>query len=166
MGGGVIDRDDVGRKDTSTVDKSKYKLIIPGDIGYNTMRMWQGVAGLSELRGITSPAYTVVTPVADHILDRYAIHLFKSRRMVFDFERYSQGLTSDTWQLKFAAFSKIKAFLPPLEDQEKEANLLDFLIAEGAVIGKQIDALTQQKRGLMQKLLTGEWPVTLDEVKL
>ena len=163
MGGGVIDREDVGRKDTSTADKSKYKLILPGDIGYNTMRMWQGVAGLSELRGIISPAYTVVTPVADHILDRYAAHLFKSRRMVFDFERYSQGLTSDTWQLKFAAFSKIKVFLPPVEDQEKEANLLDFLIAEGAVIGKQIEALTQQKRGLMQKLLTGEWPVTLDE---
>lgn len=163
MGGGVIDRDDVGRKDTSTADKSKYKLILPGDIGYNTMRMWQGVAGLSELRGIISPAYTVVTPVADHILDRYAAHLFKSRRMVFDFERYSQGLTSDTWQLKFAAFSKIKVFLPPVEDQENEANLLDSLIAEAAVIGKQIDALTQQKRGLMQKLLTGEWPVTLDE---
>ena len=161
MGGGVIDRDDVGRKDTSTADKSKYKLILPGDIGYNTMRMWQGVAGLSELRGIISPAYTVVTSVADHILDRYAAHLFKSRRMVFDFERYSQGLTSDTWQLKFAAFSKIKVFLPPVEDQEKEANLLDTFIAEAAVIGKQINALTQQKRGLMQKLLTGEWRVAV-----
>ncbi|WP_025091667.1 hypothetical protein [Brucella intermedia] len=47
MNGGVIDRDDVGRKDTSTDDKSKSKLILPGDIGYNKMRMWQGVSGLS-----------------------------------------------------------------------------------------------------------------------
>lgn len=161
MNGGVIDRDDVGRKDTSTDDKSKYKLILPGDIGYNTMRMWQGVSGLSVLRGIISPAYTVVTPVPNRILGRYAAHLFKSRRMVFDFERYSQGLTSDTWNLKFPAFSKIRVFLPPIDDQEKLANTLDALTAEGAVIGKQVEALTRQKRGLMQKLLTGEWRVAV-----
>jgi len=160
MNGGVIDRDAVGRKDTSTEDKSKYKLILPGDIGYNTMRMWQGVSGLSALRGIISPAYTVVTPIPNRILGRYAAHLFKSRRMVFDFERYSQGLTSDTWNLKFPAFSKIRVFLPPIDDQEKMADTLDALTAEGAVIGKQVEALTRQKRGLMQKLLTGEWRVS------
>lgn len=159
MNGGVIDRDDVGRKDTSTEDKSKYKLILPGDIGYNTMRMWQGVSGLSKLRGIISPAYTVVTPIAKRIGGRYAAHFFKSRRMVFDFERYSQGLTSDTWSLKFPAFSKIKVFLPSIEVQEKQAELLDALAGEIAVIGKQLEALTRQKRGLMQKLLTGEWRV-------
>lgn len=159
MNGGVIDREDVGRKDTSTEDKSNYKLILPGDIGYNTMRMWQGVAGLSALRGIISPAYTVVTPVPNRILGRYAAHLFKSRRMVFDFERYSQGLTSDTWNLKFPAFSRIKVFLPPIDDQEKQADLLDALTAEGAVIGKHIETVARQKRGLMQKLLTGEWRV-------
>jgi type I restriction enzyme S subunit len=161
MNGGVIDRDEVGRKDTSTEDKSKYKLILPGDIGYNTMRMWQGVSGLSALRGIISPAYTVVTPVPNRILGRYAAHLFKSRRMVFDFERYSQGLTSDTWNLKFPAFSEIKVFLPPIEDQEKQADLLDALTAEGSVLGKQLETLTRQKRGLMQKLLTGEWRVAV-----
>lgn len=163
MNGGVIDRDDVGRKDTSTDDKSKYKLILPGDIGYNTMRMWQGVSGLSALRGIISPAYTVVTPVPNQILGGYAAHLFKSRRMVFDFERYSQGLTSDTWNLKFPAFSKIKVFLPPVEDQEKQAELLDALTVEREVIGKQLEALTRQKRGLMQKLLTGEWRVEVSD---
>ena len=121
------------------------------------MRMWQGVSGLSTLRGIISPAYTVITPVANQVVGRYAAHLFKSRRMVFDFERYSQGLTSDTWNLKFPAFFKIKVFVPPIEDQEKHADLLDTLTAESSLIGKQLEALTRQKRGLMQKLLTGEW---------
>ena len=156
MNGGVIDRDDVGRKDTSTEDKSNYKLILPGDIGYNTMRMWQGVSGLSELRGIISPAYTVVTPITGRINGRCAAHLFKSPRMLFDFERYSQGLTSDTWNLKFPAFSKIKIFLPPIEDQQRQAALLDALRAERSVRERQLAALTLQKRGLMQKLLTGK----------
>lgn len=160
MNGGVIDRDDVGRKDTSTEDKSRYKLVLPGDIAYNTMRMWQGVSGLSTMRGIVSPAYTIVTPRQRHILGGYAAHLFKSRRMVFDFERYSQGLTSDTWNLKFPAFSKIKLWLPPTDEQEKQANLLDAMLSEQDVLRRQIEALTRQKRGLMQKLLTGEWRVS------
>ena len=160
MSAGVIDRDKVGRKDTSTSDKSQYKLILPGDIGYNTMRMWQGVSGLSALRGIVSPAYTVVTPIPSFIDIRYAAHLFKSsRRMVFDFERYSQGLVSDTWNLKFHAFSKIGVFLPPIDEQRAQVNLLDALIDEIGVIELQIKSLTRQKRGLMQKLLTGEWRV-------
>jgi len=159
MNGGVIDRDDVGRRDTSKDDKSAYKLILPGDIGYNTMRMWQGVSGLSRLRGIVSPAYTIVTPRPDHIDPVYAAHLFKSRRMVFDFERYSQGLTSDTWNLKFPAFSRIKVFLPPLNTQTRQAEMFEAMQAELALLSRQIDVLTRQKRGLMQKLLTGEWRV-------
>ena len=159
MSEGVIDRNDVGRKDTSNEDKSRYKLILPGDIGYNTMRMWQGVSGLSMLRGIVSPAYTIVTPDNRNIAARYAAHLFKSRRMVFDFQRYSQGLTSDTWNLKFLAFSKIKVFLPPIEQQEKQAELLDMLREEITAVERQGKNLTRQKRGLMQKLLTGEWRV-------
>lgn len=162
MAEGVIDRDEVGRRDTSTEDKSRYKLILPGDLGYNTMRMWQGVSGLSSLRGIVSPAYTVVVPDNRAILARYAAHLFKSRRMIFDFERYSQGMTSDTWNLKFPAFSRIKIFLPPTEQQQREATVLDEMHREIALLGRQTEVLTRQKRGLMQKLLTGEWRVKLE----
>lgn len=161
MNDGVIDRDAVGRRDTSTEDKSKYKLIQPGDIGYNTMRMWQGVSGLSTLRGIISPAYTVVRPIEARLSPRFAVHLFKSPRMMFDFQRYSQGLTSDTWNLKFPAFSGIKVFFPPLELQERQAELLDALREEASVIAKQLEVLSRQKRGLMQKLLTGEWRVSV-----
>ncbi len=153
---GVIDRDEVERKDTSTEDKSRYKLILPGDIGYNTMRMWQGVSGLSALRGIVSPAYTVVTSDQRKIIARYASHLFKSRRMVFNFERYSQGMTSDTWNLKYPAFSKIRCFLPPLKQQEKQADMLDLIADEIKHIENEIRALMYQKRGLMQMLFTGE----------
>jgi type I restriction enzyme S subunit len=156
MSDGVINRNDVGRRDTSNDDKSAYKLILPGDIGYNTMRMWQGVSGLSRLRGIVSPAYTIVTPDGHNIAARYAAHLFKSRRMVFDFERYSQGLTSDTWNLKFPAFAKIRIHLPPMELQHQQAGLMDAFCDELSILKGKREALTKQKRGLMQKLLTGD----------
>jgi len=53
---GVVPRNGLERKDTSSEDKSKYLRICPGDIGYNTMRMWQGVSALSRHEGIVSPA--------------------------------------------------------------------------------------------------------------
>lgn len=59
---GVIPQELAGRRDISSHDKSLYRKVHPGDIVYNTMRMWQGVSGVSNLRGIVSPAYTVCLP--------------------------------------------------------------------------------------------------------
>jgi type I restriction enzyme, S subunit len=53
---------DTSKKDSSNLDKSKYKLVQPGDIAYNKMRAWQGAIGASHLRGIVSPAYIVQRP--------------------------------------------------------------------------------------------------------
>ena len=60
---GVILQTESEKRDTSNDDKSKYKRIAKGDIGYNTMRMWQGRSALSGLEGIVSPAYTIGTVV-------------------------------------------------------------------------------------------------------
>ncbi|MFO4987002.1 hypothetical protein RCK87_24985, partial [Salmonella enterica subsp. enterica serovar 1,4,[5],12:i:-] len=92
------------RRDTSAEDKSNYKVIRKGDIGYNTMRMWQGVFGLSAHDGIVSPAYTVVTPDRSRILGEFASHLFRHPRVVHTFRRYSQGLVDDTLLLKYPHF--------------------------------------------------------------
>lgn len=155
-GEGIIPRDDSGRIDTSNEDKSAYLRICPGDIGYNTMRMWQGVSALSSLEGIVSPAYTVCTPT--ELSDtRFMAHLFKLPRTINLFYRYSQGLTSDTWNLKFHHFSKIKVQVPQRDEQAAIANVLDEQDTELLALAKQLEQLKTQKRALMQKLLSGEW---------
>lgn len=45
---GVVPRTELDLKDNSSEDKSKYLRICAGDIGYNTMRMWQGVSAYSN----------------------------------------------------------------------------------------------------------------------
>jgi type I restriction enzyme, S subunit len=47
--------------------------------------------------------------------------------------------------------------LPPLEEQARIANVLDAVTAEIDLLRQQLAALRAQKRGLMQKLLTGQW---------
>lgn len=152
---GVIDRTEIERKDTSNVDKSRYKRLAPGDIGYNTMRMWQGVSALSTLEGIVSPAYTVVLP-GPKVCAEYVAYFFKFTPMVHLFYRYSQGLVDDTRNLKFKHFAEIKVQLPEVEEQQRIAAVLRTCDDEIDLLTSQLDALRQQKKGLMQKLLTGE----------
>jgi type I restriction enzyme S subunit len=163
-GEGVIPREDTNRKDTSNEDKSKYLRICPEDIGYNTMRMWQGVSALSSLEGIVSPAYTICIP-GEKLCPLFVAYLFKVPFMVHKFYRYSQGLTSDTWNLKFHHFSEVKMPLPSIDEQEQIAETLSSARREIDLLKQLADKYKTQKRGLMQKMLTGEWRVMPEIVK-
>ena len=153
---GVVRRTEIDIKDTSSEDKSKYKRILPGDIGYNTMRMWQGVSGLSRYEGIVSPAYTILKPV-ENIDSLYMSYLFKTPNVINLFYRYSQGLVSDTLNLKYENFKDIKVKISNnIEEQKKISEVLKTADKEIDLLEKELEALKLQKKGLMQRLLTGE----------
>lgn len=154
-GEGVILRDGVGRKDTSSENKGAYLHISPGDIGYNTMRMWQGVSGLSRLEGIVSPAYTVITPDSSIDAEFMAV-LFKYQPVVHLFWRYSQGMVDDTLNLKFTNFAKIKVTIPEKEEQKAIATVFRLVDREIAILREELAAQQEQKKGLMQQLLAGK----------
>ena len=150
---GVVPHSDANRKDSAAQDKSKYKRIMPGDIGYNTMRMWQGISALSGLEGIISPAYTVCIPNT-RISGSFARHLFKFSPIVHLFYRYSQGLVSDTWSLKFRHFAQIRVRIPSIREQERIAAILHASDCQIQLLEKKLGSLIELKRGLMQKLFT------------
>ena len=74
--------------------------------------------------------------------------------MVFEFGRYSQGLTSDTWSLKYPAFAAIRVFLPPPREQAKVGALFDAIDDELTVVAHHVESLTRQKQGLIERLVT------------
>ena len=153
---GVYPQTDSNKKDTSNEDKSKYKRIYPGDIGYNTMRLWQGRSALSSLEGIVSPAYTVVTPKKNADAHFFA-YLFKIDEVIHKFFRKSQGLVNDTLNCKFKDFKIVKVFTPPSIDEQKAiTKVLQKANEELKLYQHQLDILKEQKKGLMQKLLTGK----------
>ncbi|OPX95441.1 MAG: EcoKI restriction-modification system protein HsdS [Syntrophorhabdus sp. PtaU1.Bin002] len=162
---GVVRRDDLSRRDTSTEDKGKYLRICPGDIGYNTMRMWQGVCGFSRLEGIVSPAYTIATPT-DKVDGEFMACFFKTPSVIHLFFRHSQGLVDDTLNLKWHHFSEIEVTIPDRTEQRALAAILRDSSREIDLLRKQSEALRLQKRGLMQKLLTGEWRIKIDEPEM
>ena len=157
---GVIPRSKLDLKDNSSEDKSKYLKIRIGDIGYNTMRMWQGVSAYSDYEGIVSPAHTILKPVAD-IDAKYFSYLFKLPETVFLFYRFSQGLVDDTRNLKYENFKKITVRYPSdRREQTAIAKVLSTADREIDLHRQDIDQEKQKKKALMQLLLTGIVRVT------
>lgn len=152
---GVIYQSESDKRDISNDDKSKYKRICPNDIGYNTMRMWQGRSALSQLEGIVSPAYTIVTPT-EEIDVRFMAMLIQQPRVIYDFWTHSQGLVSDTLNCKYPDFSQVKVCIPTKEEQTVIADILYEFDREIELAEKELEILQSQKRGLMQQLLTGK----------
>lgn len=152
---GIIPRKELDLKDNSSEDKSKYLRVCVGDIGYNTMRMWQGVSAYSNYEGIVSPAYTILKP-SSSINAKYFAYLFKMSEIVFLFYRFSQGLVDDTRNLKYENFKKIKVCYPPdMKEQTAIAKVLSAADREINLLRQDIEQEKQKKKALMQLLLTG-----------
>ena len=152
---GVIYQSESDKRDISNDDKSKYKRICPNDIGYNTMRMWQGRSALSNIEGIVSPAYTIVTP-HQNVDVRFMAMLIQQPRIVYDFWTHSQGLVSDTLNCKYPDFCQVKVRIPSKEGQTAIADMLYDFDKEINLANEKLASLQSQKRGLMQQLLTGK----------
>jgi len=156
MGSGVVRASDLDRRTNASSDLSNYKQVLPGDIVYNSMRMWQGASGVSIDSGLVSPAYTVVIPGEEQVSGFWGYY-FKHPSSLEKFTQYSQGVTSDTWNLKFPAFSTIKMLAPRLvSEQQRIADCLTSLDDLIRAQGERIEALKAHKKGLMQKLFPRE----------
>ena len=68
----------------------------------------------------------------------------------------SQAVGSTVKSLRLPIFKKMKILLPPLPEQQKIAKLLTTADKEIELLKRELKALEEQKKGLMQKLLTGE----------
>ena len=155
MNDGVMQRSEIEGKDNSSEDKSSYKVVRKGDMVYNSMRMWQGANGVSPDDGIVSPAYTVLTAKLP-ICNDYFAALFKNYKLINEFRKNSQGMTSDTWNLKYPQIETIKVYLPVIEEQEKIASILVTLDKRIAAQAALVEQLKKYKRGVVRSLLSPE----------
>lgn len=148
---GVKRHRDLDRINNSSDDKSSYLSVKIGDIVYNSMRMWQGACGVSYWNGIVSPAYTVLK-INEEFNNIYFAFLFKLDETIKIFQKHSQGLTSDTWNLKYSKFKNISVIVPSLEEQTKIANFLSAIDEQINMVKQQIAQTQQFKKGLLQQM--------------
>lgn len=155
MDKGVVPRDSLDRKMETNLSDEEHLLVRKGDIVYNMMRMWQGASGLADRDGLLSPAYVVLSPKKG-IDALYASYLFKSQRMIYLFWAYSYGLTGDRLRLYFDDCKNIPITIPPISEQKKIAKILSAWDKAIETYDMLIKNSFLQKRGLIQKILTGQ----------
>ena len=148
---------DTSKKDSSNQNKSAYKLVQPNDIAYNKMRAWQGAIGVSDLRGIISPAYVVMRSRSSQV-PRYLHYLYRTPQFAKEAERWSYGITSDMWSLRPEHFKMIYAALPPRDEQAAIVKFLDYANGkiERAIRAKRklIALLNEQKQAVIHRAVT------------
>lgn len=141
---GVVKRSEIESKDNSNDNKTNYKHVLSEDIVYNSMRMWQGASGVSSYEGIVSPAYTILIP--KNVYSKFFGYYFKTPEMIYQFKKYSQGLTSDTWNLKYPLISDIKLKIPRIEEQKEITKLFETIDLKIETIVDNIGEMTIFKK--------------------
>ena len=90
-------------------------------------------------------------------IGKYVCYALISPRAKYDFYRFANGITR--FGLTTESYQKIRISLPLLPEQKRIVNLLDTSKKEIDVLKQLAEQYRTQKRGLMQKLLMGEWRV-------
>jgi type I restriction enzyme, S subunit len=125
IGRGVIKQSELDKKDSSTLDKSKYPLVYPGDLVYS-MRFRQGASGYSIYKGIVSPACTVLRPKKGvEINPRYFYYMFRTGFYKNYVERFAYGIADGQIPLRYLDFKRMYSIFPPLVNQNTIVDYLD-----------------------------------------
>jgi len=151
---GVVLRDSLDRKINMTdTNTHTYKLVRKGDF-IISLRSFQGGLEYSYLEGLVSPAYHVIYPKIQ-IDELFFKHFFKSYWFIAHLAVAIIGIR-DGKQVSFSDFTFLKMSFPSLAEQRAIAEVLETADEEIRLLEAERDALSEQKKGLMQKLLTGE----------
>lgn len=151
---GMIPRDMLEARVTMpTGDTGGFKLVEIGDFVIS-LRSFQGGLEYSYYRGLVSPAYTVLKPKVT-INDEFYKYYFKSYDFIGHLSIAVIGIR-DGKNISYDDFCTVKIPYPTFEEQTAIATVLQSADAELNLLRQKLDKLKEQKKGLMQVLLTGK----------
>jgi len=125
------------------------------------MKAWQGSCGVSLYEGIVSPAYYVFDLKIDN--PRFFNYAIRSRMFIDEFNRISNGIRVDQWDLSLLKLKYVLFQLPPRDEQDQIVRFLDWKVSQ---INRLINAKRRQIELLReQKLATIDHAITQEKCK-
>ena len=123
---GVVRFSDVNEKRTNSTseDLSRYQAVDHGDLVLNNQQAWRGSVGVSNLEGIVSPAYLVLS-LSSTLNPRFANLLFRDDSMVGQYVACSKGVGTIQRNLYWPHLKRALTLVPPLPEQAAIVRYLD-----------------------------------------
>lgn len=147
-------------------DAKEYSVVRPGDIVFNPANLRWGAIARAKIDKpvVVSPIYEVLEVCEEIINASLLEHALTSPRQIAYFATKTEGTLIERMAVKLDVFLHAKIYFPDnRKEQDKIATLLDDVASEIALHKSMLNSFELQKRGLMQKLLTGEWRVPVVE---
>lgn len=161
---GIFLQEDYFSKQVASKDNSGYKIMSRGDFTFRSMSD-DGLFVFNKQtiidKGLISPAYGVFSPKQNMDSD-FLYYFLNSPAFRRALSREVQGGTRTA--LKLNALKKLEVKIPCIQEQKDIASKLNIAKKEIDLVKELLEKYRSQKRGLMQKLLTGEWQVTSAQV--
>lgn len=155
--GGLVDSLQYFKKRVFSEDLSTYKVVPCESFVYATNHIEEGSIGYQNLYdfGLVSPMYTVFS-TNDEVDDGYLYRLLKTEHYRQIFAANTNSSVDRRGSLRWKDFKQIHIPLPSLPEQRAIAELIDLADREIELIEKKLEMLREEKRALMQQLLTGK----------
>lgn len=151
---GIVPRASLERKiNMDHANTHTYKLVEPGDFVIS-LRSFQGGLEYSTYKGLVSPAYHVIRPKVE-ICDDFYRHYFKSPEFIQRLAIATIGIR-DGKQIGYKDFSIMRLPCPLVDEQHAIAKIINTADYEINLLKDKLVVLREQKKGLMQQLLTGK----------
>lgn len=143
-------------------DLTAYKVVPKYHFAYATNHIEEGSLGYQDKfeAGLTSPMYTVFK-TNDKINDLFLFKLLKTHKYILEYQKRMEGSIDRRGGLRWDEFSKIQIPVPSLEEQNAITDILIKADDEIALLKQKLEQLKEQKKGLMQVLLTGKKRIKL-----
>lgn len=160
---GLVNQEEYFNKSVSSKDLSGYYLLNKGDFAYNkSYSNGYPLGAIKRLNnyeeGVVSPLY-ICFRAKEKINTCFYEQYFESGALNREIVKIAQEGARNHGLLNISVnefFKDIKIVKPSTEEQNRIAEVLITADKEIGLLGKELEALKLQKKGLMQILLTGE----------
>lgn len=162
---GVVNQIEHLGRNFAAKDTSNYNLAKPGDIIYTKSPTGDFPYGIIKLNQndynvIVSPLYGVFTPKWPELGIWLDCYFEASQNAINYLHPIIQKGAKNTINITNKTFLSNVLLLPTEQNEVQEiCQIISNIKAELVLLTQELDAFQKQKRGLMQKLLTGTWRV-------
>ncbi|WP_407279278.1 restriction endonuclease subunit S [Aromatoleum evansii] len=154
---GLVDSLAYFNKRIFSEDTTTYKIVERNCFAYATNHIDEGSIGYQNLydKALISPMYTVFK-TSGAIDDGFLFKLLKTEHYRQIFAANTNASVDRRGSLRWGDFKKIEIPLPSLQEQAAISAVIDVAEQEISSLEKQLAVLREEKRALMQQLLTGK----------